>query len=220
MVVSLAWSAPQATASNMPVFTSKDHKLIEDCYVHFLGTLAPGSLDRSEFSLAIEQSLTVGSRVPMQLEKELRPLPPKLESQLTKLTGEYGRYTLLLRNICPNCGLGSMSCSTNVAAKAASLLSRGAAAELSRARQRAVGVVSGRAPEGRKTPLNLSRLRRSPANQTQNLGLTPGPIVMMPLRGSNRMRFALYVGQLCLLRRGITSAICQLESINYAALSS
>src|SRR5689334_63722 len=72
MVVSLAWSAPQTTASNMPAFTPKDHKLIEDYYVHFLGTLAPGSLDRSEFSLAIEQSLTSGSHVPMQLERDLK----------------------------------------------------------------------------------------------------------------------------------------------------
>ena len=95
MVVSLAWSAPQNTADpKMPVFNAKEHKLIEDYYVHLVGTLAPGSLDRSEFPLAVEQSLAPGSHVPKQLEKDLKPLPAKLESQLTPVTGDYGRYTL------------------------------------------------------------------------------------------------------------------------------
>ena len=95
MVVSLAWSAPQSAAnSKMPVFTEKDRTLIEDYYLHLVGTLAPGSLDRSDFPLGIEQSLVSGSHVPMQLEKELNPLPAKLESQLSPLTGEYARYTL------------------------------------------------------------------------------------------------------------------------------
>jgi len=30
----------------------------------------------------------------MQLEKDLKPLPAKLESQLTANTGDYARYTL------------------------------------------------------------------------------------------------------------------------------
>ena len=95
MVVSLAWSAPQAAdSSKLSLFSGKDRKAIEDYYLHFVGTLAPGSLDRSEFPLAIEQALTSGSRLPMQLEKDLKPLPSKLESQLTPLTGDYGRYTL------------------------------------------------------------------------------------------------------------------------------
>jgi hypothetical protein len=95
MVASLAWSAPQSgNESRMPVFTDKDHKLIEEYYLHLIGTLAPGSLDRSAFPLGVEQSLATGSRVPMQLEQDLKPLPAKLESQLSQLTGEYGRYTL------------------------------------------------------------------------------------------------------------------------------
>ncbi len=94
MVASLAWSATQAGDSKMPVFSDKDRKAIEAYYLHFVGTLAPGSLDRSEFPLAVEQSLTSGSHVPMQLEKDLKPLPSKLESELSLLTGEYGRYTL------------------------------------------------------------------------------------------------------------------------------
>jgi len=95
MVVSLAWSAPRnQDGSNMPVFTDKDRKAIDDYYLHLLGTLAPGSLDQSSFPLGVEQSLASGSHVPMQLEKDLKPLPQKLESQLSQLTGEYGRYTL------------------------------------------------------------------------------------------------------------------------------
>ena len=95
MVVSLAWSAPQKTDEpKMPVFSAKDHKLVEDYYNHILGTLAPGSLDRSGFPLGIEESLVTGSSVPMQLEKDLKPLPAKLESQLSAVTGDYARYTL------------------------------------------------------------------------------------------------------------------------------
>ena len=94
-VVTLGWSAPQAAEqSKMPVFTDKDHKLIDEYYLHLVGTLAPGSIDRSDFSRGIEQSLAAGSHVPMQLEKDLKPLPSKLESLLSQLTGEYGRYTL------------------------------------------------------------------------------------------------------------------------------
>src|SRR5215471_2620115 len=95
LVASLAWSAPQSgEQSRMPVFSDKDHKLIDEYYLHWVGTLAPGSLDRSAFPLGVEQSLATGSRVPMQLEQDLKPLPAKLESQLSPLTGEYGRYTL------------------------------------------------------------------------------------------------------------------------------
>jgi hypothetical protein len=95
MIVSLAWSAPQKVdGRQMPVFSFKDHKLIEDYYLHLVGTLAPGSLDLSAFPLGIEESLAPGSHVPMQLEKDLKPLPSKLESQLSQLTGEYERYTL------------------------------------------------------------------------------------------------------------------------------
>ena len=95
MVVSLAWSAPQqAGETKLPVFSAKDHKLIEEYYLHLVGALAPGSLDRSEFPLGVEQSLVAGSHVPMQLEKDLKPLPAKLESQLTAITGDYARYTL------------------------------------------------------------------------------------------------------------------------------
>jgi hypothetical protein len=77
-----------------PTFTAKDKTLIQTYYDHFVGTLAPGSLDRTPFALGIEKALVAGSRVPMQLEKDLEPLPAKLESQLTPLTGDYGRYTL------------------------------------------------------------------------------------------------------------------------------
>jgi hypothetical protein len=77
-----------------PAFSVNDRKLIETYYNQLIGTLAPGSLDRSPFPLGVEKALVVGSHVPMQLEKELEPLPAKLESQLTLITGDYGRYTL------------------------------------------------------------------------------------------------------------------------------
>jgi hypothetical protein len=77
-----------------PTFTAKDRGLIQTYYDHLIGTLAPGSLDRTPFAWGIEKALAPGSRVPMQLEKTLEPLPGKLESQLTPLTGDYARYTL------------------------------------------------------------------------------------------------------------------------------
>jgi hypothetical protein len=77
-----------------PTFSPKDRELIETYYNHLIGTLAPGSLDRSPYPLGVEKSLVTGSHVPMQLEKDLQPLPAKLESQLIPLTGDYGRYTL------------------------------------------------------------------------------------------------------------------------------
>ena len=77
-----------------PVFSVKDRELIEAYYNRLIGTLAPGSLDRSAFPLGVEKALVKGSHVPMQLERELEPLPAKLESQLGLITGDYGRYTL------------------------------------------------------------------------------------------------------------------------------
>jgi len=95
MTISLAWSAPQKSDDpNMPVFSAKDRALIESYYDHLLGTLAPGSVDRLPFPLGIEETLVAGSHVPMQIEKDLQPLPRKLDLQLTQLTGEYRRYTL------------------------------------------------------------------------------------------------------------------------------
>jgi len=77
-----------------PAFSVKDRNLIDTYYNQLIGTLAPGSLDRTAFPLGVEKALVVGSHVPMQLEKVLEPLPAKLESQLILLTGDYGRYTL------------------------------------------------------------------------------------------------------------------------------
>ena len=91
--ISLAWSAPQNNAK-LPVFTEQDRQLIEAYYNHLVGTLAPGSLNRSQFPLGVEQALAPGSRLPMQLEKDLQRLPPKLEQELSQITGDFGRYTL------------------------------------------------------------------------------------------------------------------------------
>ena len=95
MTISLAWSAPlQSDDPKMPVFSPQDHQLIEAYYNRLVGTLAPGSIDRSGFPLGIENALVTGSHVPLQLDKDLKPLPAKLESQLPALTGEFRRYTL------------------------------------------------------------------------------------------------------------------------------
>jgi hypothetical protein len=93
--ISLAWSAPQKPDNaNFPTFSAKDRQLIETYYSHIIGTLAPGSLDRSSFGPGIEAVLAPGSHVPMQFEKDLQPLPPKLDLQLSQITGDYARYTL------------------------------------------------------------------------------------------------------------------------------
>lgn len=90
--VSLAWSAPQKEST--PTFTAKDRDAIEGFYLHLMGTLAPGSINRTPFSPNIEKALTKGSHVPMQLEKDLMPLPAELNSKLIPLTGDYGRFKL------------------------------------------------------------------------------------------------------------------------------
>ena len=90
--VSLAWSAPEK--GPVPAFTPKERAAIEAFYLHMMGTLAPGSINRTPFSPDIERALAVGSHVPMQLEKQLMPLPKELESGLTPLTGDYGRFRI------------------------------------------------------------------------------------------------------------------------------
>jgi hypothetical protein len=101
--VSLAWSAPQKTEEppkfvdrgiRVPVFTAGDRDAIAGFYRRLMGTLAPGSINRTPFSLDIEKALTVGSHVPMAVDRELTPLPRELESQLTVLTGDYRRFRL------------------------------------------------------------------------------------------------------------------------------
>jgi hypothetical protein len=101
--VSMGWGAPQKTAEaptivlhgdKAPVFTAKDRELVLAYYLHLFGTLAPGSINRSTFDPGVEKSLVAGSHVPGQFEKEMMPLPAELESKLTPLTGDYGRYKL------------------------------------------------------------------------------------------------------------------------------
>jgi len=97
LLLAAAWlllAGNSLAQESKPVFTPKDRERIEAYYNHLIGTLAPGSLDRTPFPLGVEKTLAAGSHVPMQLEKELQPLPAKLESQLSPITGDYGRYTL------------------------------------------------------------------------------------------------------------------------------
>ena len=90
--VTLAWSATQNTSTR--VFTPAERDTIKAYYLHVMGTLAPGSINRTPFSPDIEKALRTGSHLPMQMEKDLMPLPSELEAKLVPLTGEYGRYKL------------------------------------------------------------------------------------------------------------------------------
>jgi hypothetical protein len=76
------------------VLTTQDRQTINSYYEHVIGSLAPGSINRTPFSLEVEKALVKGSKVPMNLEQQLEPLPPDLESQLSLLTGDHKRYKL------------------------------------------------------------------------------------------------------------------------------
>jgi len=90
LVVAIALGQQAAS----PKFTPKDRELITSYYEHLIGTLAPGSLDRSPFLPEVEKQFVAGSHVPMQLASGLKRLPSQLESKLTILTGDYDRYTV------------------------------------------------------------------------------------------------------------------------------
>jgi hypothetical protein len=90
--IALAWSEPQKTS--IPTFSVKERAAIEGFYLHRMGTLAPGSINRTPFSPDIERALTAGSRVPMHVEKDLVPLPGELESKLVPSAGDYRRFKL------------------------------------------------------------------------------------------------------------------------------
>ena len=90
--VALAWSSPQTESPR--VFTPAERDTIQAYYLHLMGTLAPGSINRTPFPPNIEKALAAGSHVPMQMEKDLMPLPSELEAKLVPLTGDYGRYKL------------------------------------------------------------------------------------------------------------------------------
>jgi hypothetical protein len=78
----------------LPKFTAQDRQFIEAYYTHIIGTLAPGSLDRSSFPPEVERTLVVGGHIGMGLENELERLPDKLESQLSAVVRSYGCYRL------------------------------------------------------------------------------------------------------------------------------
>ena len=95
LTISLGWSAPQkAEASRLPVFTTEDRALIGAYYKELSGKYAPGSLDRTPFSLGIEAALVRGSHVPLHLKKQLERLPQEIESRLSTTPPDFGRYRL------------------------------------------------------------------------------------------------------------------------------
>jgi hypothetical protein len=90
-------------AQEKPVkFTLEDRKAIDTFYTHLYGEIAPGALDRKDYSTEIEKVLKPGGKVPMQLEKELEWLPAELEKKLVAPPGGYlhyklGRHVLIMR---------------------------------------------------------------------------------------------------------------------------
>ena len=79
---------------NKPAFTADDRKLIETHYNRLIGALAPGTINRTPLPFGVENALVVGSRIPMQVERELTPLPLKLEMELSRLDNDFSRYRL------------------------------------------------------------------------------------------------------------------------------
>ncbi len=76
-----------------PYSAPRTGQIIESYYNLLLGTLAPGSVNRSAFPWCRER---VGSELSRAdaVEKDLQPLPRSIELQLSQITGDYARYTL------------------------------------------------------------------------------------------------------------------------------
>jgi hypothetical protein len=93
MVGTLAWPAPGDDGGG-PTFTVKDREVINTYYKRLLGNIAPGSVDRSGFSLAIERDLVRGGHLPKYMEPDLQRLPNELSSQLSRIDSGYQRYRI------------------------------------------------------------------------------------------------------------------------------
>src|SRR5262249_58330921 len=71
--IALAWSAPQNTSARL--FTRAERDAIQAYYLHLMGTLAPGSINRTPFSPDIEKALTAGLQLPVPVWKEEVAIP-------------------------------------------------------------------------------------------------------------------------------------------------
>jgi hypothetical protein len=80
--------------SSRPAFTEADRTLVNSYYKEIHARTAPGSIDRTEMPLAVEQSLVAGGRVPLQYEKKLQRVPDALRSRLSLISGDYEYYML------------------------------------------------------------------------------------------------------------------------------
>ncbi len=81
-------------AQTKPAFTESDRAAINVYFKTIHANTAPGSIDRTELPLAVEQSLAPGGRVPLQYEKRLQRVPEALRSQLSLISGDYEYYML------------------------------------------------------------------------------------------------------------------------------
>jgi len=105
-------------ADKTPKFTAGDRKIVNEYYMHLFGEIAPGTINRYEFSVEIERALKPDEKLPLQLEKKLETLPRELEEKLSGQPAGYaiyklGHHVLILRrsdlliaDIIKNAGLG------------------------------------------------------------------------------------------------------------------
>jgi hypothetical protein len=83
-----------ASTSEKATFSAKDREVVEAYYKHLHGILAPASVDRKPLSPQIEKALTPGSKIPLQLEKQLQKLPRELELKLSAPQPGFDYYAL------------------------------------------------------------------------------------------------------------------------------
>ena len=94
LVLMLLLSQVSGAQTAKPAFTESDRAAINVYFKNIHANTAPGSIDRTELPLAVEQSLAPGGRVPLQYGKRLQRIPEALRSQLSLISGDYEYYML------------------------------------------------------------------------------------------------------------------------------
>jgi hypothetical protein len=102
LVLLLLLAQLSGAQTQRPSFSESDRAAINAYFKGVHTKTAPGSIDRTELPLPIEQSLVSGGRVPLQYEKRLARLPEALRAQLSLLPGGYesfmlGKHVLLVK---------------------------------------------------------------------------------------------------------------------------
>lgn len=102
VVLSSLLAQVSSAQADRPAFSEPDRAAITAYFKNVHASTAPGSIDRTDLPLAVEQSLAPGGRVPLQYEKKLQRIPEALRSQLSLISGGYeyymlGKHVLLVR---------------------------------------------------------------------------------------------------------------------------